>query len=166
MKCLILSDSHRSFENVERAIKRNPDAEVVFFLGDGIEVLYDLIDRYPNKAWLCVQGNCDRPTVLRGQPVKKTDSITILGKRIAFTHGDLYGAKYGDGGLLSLASEERAHAVLHGHTHEPRETYYPDSGVWLFNPGALEASWGKPSSFGLLTISEKGDMLFSHGTLD
>ena len=166
MKCLILSDSHHSFENIERAIKKNPDAEVIFFLGDGIETLYDLIDRYPDKAWLCVQGNCDRPTVLRGQPVKKTDSITLLGKRIAFTHGDLYGAKYGDGGLLSLAGEERAHAVLHGHTHEPRETYYPDVGVWLFNPGALEASWGKPSSFGLLTISEKGDMLFSHGTLD
>ena len=38
MKCLVFSDSHGDSRNMREALARNPDAEVVFFLGDG---LYD-----------------------------------------------------------------------------------------------------------------------------
>ena len=165
MKCIILSDSHSSWDNIGRALKKNPDADAVFFLGDGIEHIERFVERYPDKAWFFVLGNCDRPCFLRGAFVKKVERVTLAGKRIVLTHGDLYGAKYGLGGLLGLADEERADIVLFGHTHKPIEHYDAERGVYLFNPGSLEASWGEGASFGLLTINDRGEVLFSHGTL-
>ncbi len=164
MKCIILSDSHRSEENIRRALAKNPDADTVFFLGDGIGGVEEFAERR-DKQWVCVLGNCDRPTVIDGSFVKKVESVTLFGKKIVLTHGDLYGAKYGSGGLLALAKEEGAVAVLYGHTHVAKEEYFSDLGVTLFNPGSLEAGWGTSPSFGLLTVSEKGELLFSHGTL-
>ncbi len=166
MKCIILSDSHRSGVNIGRAIAKNPDAELVFYLGDGISAIDTYIERYPEKAWFYVLGNCDSPTVTGGSfCVKKTDSITLFGKKIVLTHGDLYGVKYGSGGLIKLAADTGADVVLYGHTHIPKEEYIPEEELWLFNPGALEPSYGSPASFGLLTVSERGELLFSHGTL-
>lgn len=164
MKCIIISDSHRSEENIRRALAKNPDADMVFFLGDGIAGIEELVERR-DKQWVYVLGNCDRPTVIGGSFVKKVESVIFFGKKIILTHGDLYGAKYGSGGLLALAKEEGADVVLYGHTHVAKEEYFSECGVTLFNPGSLEASFGAPPSFGLLTVSEKGDFLFSHGTL-
>ncbi len=166
MKCIVISDSHRSGENIGRALSKNPDAEVVFYLGDGISALDAYIERYPEKAWFYVLGNCDLPTVAGGSfCAKKIDSINLFGKKIVLTHGDLYGAKWGTGGLIKLAEEQGADVVLYGHTHIEKEEYISERGLWLFNPGSLEASFGKAPSFGLITLSEDGEMLFSHGTL-
>ena len=165
MKCLILSDSHSHPENIGKAINKNPDAEVVFYLGDGIFMLDDYIEKYPDKAFIYVLGNCDRPSFIRGSFAKKVESITLCQRKIVLTHGDLYGAKYGLGGLIALGKEERADVVLFGHTHVPKEHYDSDTGIWLFNPGALEGSWDFGASFGILTLSESGDVLLSHGKL-
>ncbi len=166
MKCIIISDSHHSPENIGRVIAKNPDAEVVFYLGDGISSLDKYIERYPDKAWLYVLGNCDSLTVVNGTfCTEKTGRITICGKRIVFTHGDLYGVKYARGGLIKLADDEKADIVLFGHTHMPEEKYISERELWLFNPGSLEASFSSPPSFGLMTLTDKGDVLLSHGTL-
>jgi predicted phosphodiesterase len=36
MKCLVFSDSHGSSYGMLKALALHPDAEVVFFLGDGL----------------------------------------------------------------------------------------------------------------------------------
>ena len=36
MKCLVFSDSHRDARNMRAALLHNPDAEVIFYLGDGL----------------------------------------------------------------------------------------------------------------------------------
>lgn len=166
MKCIVISDSHKSYENIARAVRKNPDADVVFFLGDGIYAVEEYAERFNSMAWIYVLGNCDRPTAINGQFVKKVERINLCGRKIVLTHGDLYGAKYGDGGLISLAEEEGADIVLYGHTHVPKEEYISEREIWLFNPGSLErgASDGK-ATFGLLTLSDSGDVLFSHGYL-
>lgn len=146
---------------MQRALLSHPDAEVVFFLGDGLSDA-DLISSADSaRAWLAVAGNCDLSPMFRGSFVKKTDAITLEGSRIVFTHGDLYGAKYGIGGLLRLASETSADVVLFGHTHEPCERYMPSdgSGVYLFNPGSVGAG-----SYGVILLTENG-ILLSHGKL-
>lgn len=165
MQCLILSDSHSHGENIGKALRKCPDAEVVFYLGDGISALDGYIERYRDKAWFFVLGNCDRPECINGSFVKKVDTITLCKRKIVLTHGDLYGAKYGVGGLISLAKESGADIILFGHTHKRLEYYDSQHGIWLFNPGALENSWDTGASFGLLTLNEKGDALFSHGSL-
>lgn len=166
MKCIIISDSHGSYENIERAVKKNPDADVVFFLGDGIYAVEKYAAEFKNMAWLYVLGNCDKLTAINGEFVKKVDRINLCGRKIVLTHGDLYGVKGGTGGLIDLAAEEGADIVLYGHTHAPKEEYISERGIWLFNPGSLERSIGSEREmFGLLVLSDAGDVLFSHGHL-
>ena len=140
----------------------HPDAEVIFFLGDGLcDIEPFVLDR--TRAFLAVRGNCDGYAVLGGAIVKKTDEINLLGKRVVFTHGDLYGVKYSLDGLKQLAEQRGADLVLFGHTHMPLERYESDirDGVYFFNPGSRAVS---PASYGIINITEQG-ILLSHGIL-
>jgi len=165
MKCLCFSDSHGNSHNIRRVLNMHPDAEVIFFLGDGLSDL-ELFISDRSRAFLAVRGNCDRTALLGDNMVKKTDEITILGHRIVFTHGDLYGVKFGIGGAINLAKEKSADIVLFGHTHTPLEKYVSeeDRGIYLFNPGSIGGSFFNTASYGLINITEQG-VLFSHGTL-
>lgn len=162
MKCIVISDSHGDSLKIRRILNMHPDCEIVFFLGDGLSDLEPFI-RNKNIAFLAVRGNCDQSFVLGDTAVKKTDSIKIEGRRVVFTHGDLYGVKYGLDGVKKLALESFADVVLFGHTHQPLETYVPteEGGYYLFNPGALG---GYKSSYGVMMITDKG-ILLSHGSL-
>ena len=148
---------------MREALKLHPDCEVVFFLGDGLMDFEALSLGDNTRMYLAVRGNCDYDGIFRDRFVPKSDSITLFGKKILFTHGDLYGVKYGDGGLVSLANGEDADIVLYGHTHQRRETYL--DGVYYFNPGSLSASYGTRASYGLITIDDMG-VLLSHGYID
>ncbi len=159
MKCLCFSDSHGSPYNIRLALSKHPDAEVIFFLGDGLRDLeYFITDR--SRSWLAVQGNCDYSSLLGDYNVKKTDSITLMGKRVVFTHGDLYGVKYGIDGVKKLASDLSADLVLFGHTHQPLEKYISteDGGFYLFNPGSVGGGYGG-ASYGVINITDKGILL-------
>ncbi|MBQ8302356.1 MAG: YfcE family phosphodiesterase [Clostridia bacterium] len=162
MKCLVFSDSHGASYNIRRALSMHPDAEVVFFLGDGLSDLEPLVtDR--RRAILAVRGNCDHSAILGDVLCKKTDAINIEGRRIVFTHGDLYGVKYGLDGVKKLASDTKADIVLFGHTHERLEKYIPtdDGGFYLFNPGSIG---GFKPNYGIINFTDKG-ILLSHGGL-
>ena len=164
MKCLCFSDSHGSTNNIRAALNKHPDAEVIFFLGDGLVDLEDFIsDR--SRAWLAVQGNCDYFAAFGDSFAKKTDSITLMGKRIFFTHGDLYGVKYGIDGVTKLAIDHNADLVLFGHTHQPLEKYISTehTGFYLFNPGSIGGGY-EGRSYGIINITDKG-ILLSHGRL-
>jgi putative phosphoesterase len=164
MKCLCFSDSHGSYHYIRAALNKHLDAEVVFYLGDGLRDIEDFVlDR--SRAWFAVQGNCDYSALLGEIFVKKTDSITIMGKRIFLTHGDLYGVKYGLDGVKKLAIDQNADLVLFGHTHQPLEKYIStdEGGFYLFNPGSIGGGYGG-ASYGIINITDKG-ILLSHGSL-
>lgn len=162
MKCLVFSDSHGSRRTMERALRMNKDAEVVFFLGDGLSDLEALAREDSSRAYICVRGNCDFASTFRHSEVLKVEKICLEGYVIVLTHGDLYGAKYGTGGLISLGKAEGADVVLFGHTHCPYEEYISDTPkpMYLFNPGSASIASG---SFGIMTLGE--GLLFSHGSL-
>lgn len=160
MKCLCFSDSHGASYNLKAALNKHPDAEVVFFLGDGLDDLEPFL-KDKARAFFAVRGNCDRTALLGDVMVKKTDNLRILGKKIIFTHGDLYGVKYGIEGVVKLGCDTNADLVLFGHTHRPLEKCISldEGGLYLFNPGSI--SMGK---YGLINITEQG-ILLSHGTV-
>ena len=163
MKILCFSDSHGTSDYMRRALKIHSDAEVIFFLGDGLSDAEELFfDR--TRAWFAVRGNCDVVSTLGGAFVKKLDEITLCGKKIVFTHGDLYGVKYGTDGITSLARESGADIVLFGHTHTPLEKYVSDGEkpFYLFNPGSVGVPYRCETSYGIIDITDKGIML-SHG---
>jgi putative phosphoesterase len=165
MKCLVFSDSHGTDVCIRRALNIHKDAEVVFFLGDGLSDLEPFI-RNKSIAFLAVRGNCDSFGILGDSMVKKTDYINIEGRRIAFTHGDLYGVKYGLDGVIKLAEDSSADLVLFGHTHQPLEKYIPteDGGYYLFNPGSAGGGYNSRPSYGIINITDQG-ILLSHGFL-
>lgn len=169
MKCLCFSDSHGSSYYINKALALHPDAEVIFFLGDGLSDIERVWLQNKNICILAVRGNCDHSSAHLGTQICKTEAITLEGYRIAYTHGDLYGAKYGSGGLLRLADELEADIVLFGHTHSPYERYEKTEkgrGVYLFNPGSIGmGGFGGGASYGVIMLSESG-VLLSHGQLD
>ena len=162
MKCLIFSDCHNYPYHMEKALLKNPDTELIFFLGDGLSDLEELYYRFPKIKFLPVKGNCDFRFIVCGEAVSKTGEINICGKRIVYTHGDLYGAKYGKTGLCDLARSRFADIVLFGHTHVPEVEYVNEDErpYYLFNPGSAGIRTG---SFGIMTLSEGCEPLFSHG---
>lgn len=166
MKCLCFSDSHGRLDLIVRALNIHRDSEVVFFLGDGLSDISHFVMTDTSRTWLCVRGNCDIGASLLGNTVRKTEAITILDKKIVYTHGDLYAVKYSKGELLALAKENGADIVLFGHTHIPHESYVSDDcgkGVHFFNPGSV-GGVGAIASYGIINLTDKG-VLFSHGTL-
>ena len=162
MKCLVFSDSHNYIYFMEKALYMHKDAEVVFFLGDGLYELEDVYYKFPGQKFFAVKGNCDYTYITMGEAATKTAEIEILGKRIVYTHGDLYGAKYGSAGLESLARERGADVVLYGHTHTPACEYFSEyeKPFYLFNPGSVG---GRDGSYGIITLEEGKEPLFSHG---
>jgi len=161
MKCLVFSDSHRNTRNMMSALSSHPDTEVIFFLGDGLSDAELVASGDAARAWLVVAGNWDVNQMFKDAFVKKTESITLLGQRIVYTHGDVYGARSGLGGIQKLAVETKAKIVLFGHTHQPLEQYIStdDGGFYLFNPGSIGAG-----SYGVMLLREDG-VLLSHGNL-
>ncbi len=154
MKCLVFSDSHGNISNMRRALSLHRDAEIVFFLGDGLSDAEELSLYDSGRMWYFVRGNCDFRAYLNGTQVSKTEEITLFSKKIVITHGDLYGVKYGYDDILSMAHSRGADIVLFGHTHRICDEYR--DGVYLFNPGSVK------DSYGVLTLAE-GTVLFSVG---
>ena len=148
---------------MRRALLMHPECEVVFFLGDGLFDVEPLISLRKQVAWFLVKGNCDCASVVCDRTVKKTEELVLLGKRIVLTHGDVYGAKWGDSGLVGLAEATGTDLLLYGHTHKALSRYYPEvaNGVHLFNPGTVGGVYEAPS-YGVIDITEKG-ILLSHG---
>lgn len=165
MKCLCFSDSHGYIGLMQRALRLHPDAEVVFFLGDGLSDVEYLMAANPNRAFIMVRGNCDPRSLSLSRGIKVTESVTLLGKKITLTHGHEYDAKFGTHNLLKLAEQTDSDLVLFGHTHTPCEKYFTlpsGKGVYLFNPGSASEGYSSAPSFGIITLTER-DILLSHG---
>ena len=147
---------------MERALRKNPDTDIVFFLGDGLSDIEEIFYKFPYVKFFAVKGNCDFRYIVFGAAVQKTSEIVIEGKKIVYTHGDLYGSKYGKVGLCDLARSRLADIVLYGHTHIPDTEYISEyeKPFYLFNPGSIGArGW----HFGIMTLTEGKEPLFSHG---
>lgn len=145
MKILVLSDSHNHYERVREAVLLHPDAKACFFLGDGASDAEALSVEFPRLPLYIVHGNCDMGSFQPAEGIVPMD-----GNLIFYTHGHLYQAKLGLGGLCQAAIRSGANIVLYGHTHMPRHDFFQD--IHFFNPGSLAMPrTGKPS-YGILTF--------------
>lgn len=168
MKILVFSDSHGRDGGMRRALSLHPDAEGVFFLGDGAREALALAEGEPNRFFIGVKGNCDGALfgLLGGTELREEEEIVLLGHRILLLHGHTVGVKGGLGGLVSLTDRRNADLALFGHTHEPLERYFSDGKkpFYLFNPGSISRPRSGEPTYGVITLTE-GGILLSHGTL-
>lgn len=149
MRIVVFSDSHNNFFALKEVMGTQANAEVFIHLGDGKKEFDYLCTSYPFKIMRCVAGNCDWS--MNGST---SDTITLGGRNIFFTHGHAFGVKSGLDRLKRHAREISADIVLFGHTHEA-ETFYED-GIYYMNPGSVALPrYGEPS-YGVVDITEAG----------
>ena len=144
MKVLVVSDSHGDVENMYRAVERE-QPRMVLHLGDGWRDAEILARRYPDLPLEKVPGNCDFRS---GEPAVRL--ILIAGKLVMICHGHTLGVKTNLSMLLREALEQKADAVLFGHTHTP----FVDirNGVVMLNPGSI-GSYSR-ATYGTLTFRD------------
>ena len=140
MKYIVLSDTHGNKSAVENLLA-NVEHDGVIFAGDGVEDF----DNVYGETLIC-RGNCDFfskvPTII---------SKDICGKRVVITHGHLYNAKSGMGGLVSMAKGMGANFVIFGHTHN---TYYEIiDGITFLNPGTFKKSCFNKGNYAVINFT-------------
>ena len=156
MKILVFSDSHGAAGRLLKAAEAHPDADMFIFLGDGLRDAEMLFERYPKKAAVAVNGNCDMFSSV-GSTYLDEQTVDLGDIRIFCCHGHKYGVKSTLMRLYLRALEKEVGLALFGHTHEPIETVH--EGVRLFNPGSV-----MQGSYGVIYI-EKGNVVASHGRI-
>ncbi|MBE6757994.1 MAG: metallophosphoesterase [Ruminococcaceae bacterium] len=131
MRILVVSDTHGDGYALQNALWAQPEAHLVFHLGDGARELEQVAAANPDRTFYGVRGNCDSEFCdLLGNREE-----TVGGKRIFFTHGHLWSVKFTLSRIDYAARERRADIALFGHTHQPLSLY--EDGVYLINPGSL-----------------------------
>lgn len=151
MRILVVSDSHGSDANLRRAILAQPKAEVVIHLGDGEDEAERARQSFPERMFLRVRGNCDWGSSAPNTGLFEADNGAGGTARVFYTHGHLYGVKYGLYQAVCAAREQKAQVLLFGHTHQALMDY--DDGLYILNPGALG---GFMPSYGTLDVTPQG----------
>ncbi len=128
-KLCVISDSHRNYRMIDRALKLTQDCALVIHLGDHDTDMDDF--RLPESRLLSVPGNCDPMSFAPGLRIFERDGVGVL-----MTHGDAYGVKYSLVRIALKAKEAGAQLALFGHSHRQELEEY--DGVTLLNPGALK----------------------------
>jgi len=151
MRIVVISDSHRRTDIIDKILSNEPDAKHVFFLGDNVLDIEDYEYIYSDKIFHIISGNCDYMSVA------PTVGFEIIeNKRIFYTHGHNYSVKYGTQKLLSVARLNNYDIVLYGHTHISKSVY--EDGVYIVNPGSCSSPReGKPS-YAVIDITAQGIM--------
>ncbi len=152
MRILVISDSHGSLRNIEKAIEAQPTAKNIIFLGDGIDEVESAEEIYSDRIFHKVAGNCDFTSMERGER-----TVTVGGTKIFFTHGHYMRDR---GLLLKRAEQEGAKIALCGHTHIAEVGY--EKGIHYMNPGSLSRPRDMMSgSYGVIDITDGGIICFT-----
>lgn len=132
MKVLVLSDSHGNTLNFRRALERENECRLVFFLGDGVNDLEKVRSDFPDREFTVVRGNNDFSCDLDDFAYKYVEGNTIIA-----CHGHTIAVKRSLLPLLEKAESVRANVALYGHTHRSDCFYDSYAKVFAVNPGAL-----------------------------
>lgn len=146
MRLLIVSDTHRDYNTLDKAILEQPRAEVVIHLGDGADDVDIVKAKYQDKMFIQVKGNCDFNSEL---PIYR--NFIIENTKFFITHGHMYNAKFDINRMCMAARENNADILLFGHTHIPFETY--EEKLHIMNPGSLTGIYG---TYGIIDIEKNG----------
>ena len=156
MKILIVSDTHRSDDNLEQVIKDTKPLDMLIHLGDAEGSEY-LISEWvnPECQLAMVMGNNDFFSDL-----DRELEIEIGQYRALLTHGHYYNVSLGVEGLRREALDRGCNMVMYGHTHRPYLEKTKD--LIILNPGSLSypRQEGRKCSYMMMEIDEEGTAHF------
>ena len=168
MNFLIVSDTHGADHLLRGLLDANREASGVLFLGDGLNEVEELAHLGGYPPIYAVRGNCDTEFSPFLRKREEELILSFLGHRLLLLHGHTASVKFSTAGLRARAAAYGADIVLFGHTHDPEEIYLPkeEGGpLWLFNPGSVGHPYDSPPSFGRLSVSDCGEVLFGFGEI-
>ncbi|TQR19904.1 metallophosphoesterase [Psychrobacillus vulpis] len=132
MKLLIISDTHKDIETMEKVLLQHQDVDAMIHCGDS-----ELDSSYFKQISVhVVRGNCDSDT---NYP---NEIITQLNDDIVYvTHGHLHQVKSTLMPLSYRAQEVQASIVCFGHSHLLGAEI--NNGILFVNPGSLHKPRGR-----------------------
>lgn len=155
MRIVVISDDHNRPDILERIVVLQKDADFFIHLGDGQGSILQVMEKYPDKSFVCVAGNCDFQA---GLPAEKR--FILGGISFYCTHGHLWGVSACSPGALSKQEVTGgARIVLFGHTHV-RYCHCQDE-IYYFNPGSCARPRDNQTpSYGVIDIVKGQPLLF------
>lgn len=129
MKIMIVSDTHNSHRNLERAIEKAGKIDMLIHLGD-VEGGEDYIEALVDCPAHILSGNNDFFSDL-----PREEEFDIEGKHIFITHGHYYYVSMNEERLKEEARNRGADIVMYGHTHKP--SCERENGLLVLNPGSI-----------------------------
>lgn len=144
MKILVMSDTHRDTETMERVIEHWTDVDAVIHCGDS-----ELAASYfESKSVHIVRGNCDFDEGFPDEVV-----IELGNEKILVVHGHKHQVKTTLMPLKYRAEEVQASIVCFGHSHLLGAEF--QNGILYINPGSLHKPRGsKEKSYAIVEKKE------------
>ena len=154
MKILIVSDTHRSLNNLDTALCNEEPIDMLIHLGD-VERQMAEIAKMVDCPIHMVAGNNDFLCALEDE-----EEFEIGKYKVFITHGHQYYVGMSEEYLQEEARVRGADIVMYGHTHVPKLTF--ESDLITLNPGSLTypRQKGRRPSYMVMTIDESGEAAF------
>lgn len=155
MKILIVSDTHRSNDNLKKVIKKVGSVAMVIHCGDTEGTEHETVELVGCPVKIVAGNNdffCDLPRELE----------FMIGKyKVWLTHGHNYMVSMGNTVIKREARMRDVDIVLYGHTHKP--VVEIDNNLFAVNPGSLtypRQDGGRPS-YCIMEIDRKEKVHFT-----
>lgn len=154
MKILIVSDTHRSHENLELALKLERPIDRMIHLGDA-EGCEDEIMKMAGCPVNIVSGNNDFFTML-----EREEEIMLGRYRVLLTHGHYYYVSTGLEDIKREAQGRGCDIVMFGHIHRP--VLEQEKDIIVLNPGSISypRQPGRRPSYIVMEVDSNGEAEF------
>lgn len=150
MRIAVISDTHRADKYIRLAKNLINDADILIHLGDNIDDV-PLLSQGFNGEVYAVAGNCDFSS-----KYPKEGIIEVNGRKIFYTHGDLYGVKSSMTNIYYKGLELGVDIVLFGHTHQ--QMIEKTENLILMNPGSISLPHLKGRYVGIIDIDDDSNI--------
>ena len=151
MKVLIVSDSHKHNENIEKVLNKVKPIDLMIHCGDaeGYEAYISKIAECP---LFIVAGNNDFFSRLDREMVFNIDKYKVF-----LTHGHYYYVSMGVERLVDEAKQRGVDIVMYGHTHRPMLDIRED--IVIINPGSISypRQDGRIPTYMMMEVDKYGD---------
>ena len=157
MKVLIVSDSHKRNENIEKVLNKVKPIDLLIHCGDA-EGAEDYIGQMAECPVIIVAGNNDYFSKLDREKIFDVDKYKVF-----LTHGHYYYVSMGVERLVEEAKQRGVDIVMYGHTHKPMLDIRDD--IVVINPGSISypRQGGRIPTYMMMEIDQYGD---AHYTLN
>ena len=150
MLIAVVSDTHRENKYINLAKELIKDADILIHLGDNTDDVEVLKSGFKGEVY-AVAGNCDYSAQYPKEVI-----IEVNGRKIFFTHGDLYGVKHSMNNIYYRGKELGVDIVLFGHTHV--QIIEEEKDIILMNPGSISLPRFKGRYVGFIGIDDEGNI--------